>query len=440
MTFSQTPTYNLKAVLKETGMKPDVLRAWERRYGMPTPQRTPGGHRLYSQQDVETLKWLLARQGEGLSISRAVDLWREMQTGGRNPLAEYRQTAVSAPKTPTGPAAPTSLDAARREWLAACLAFNEPLAEQALNQAFALYPVETVCVEVLEKGLAEMGGLWYESRASVQQEHFASGLVMRRLDALLAASPAPTRSQTVLIGCPPDEWHSFTSLLLALFLRRRGLNVIYLGANVPDHRFEETVTTVGADLVVLVAQQLITAAALQKTAAALSAHGVSVGYGGRIFSLQPDLQKRIAGRFLGNDLVSALENIDAVLVAPYHTVQAVLPEPGYVETLQAFLSKRFLIDADLDKSAHIIQMPIEYTHTAGQFLGDNMVAALCLGDMAFLDAEVDWLKALLEAQKLPFQLAHDYFQVYLEVVRRQLDDRAAPIIAWLERQIELSKN
>jgi hypothetical protein len=133
-----------------------------------------------------------------------------------------------------------------------------------------------------------------------------------------------------------------------------------------------------------------------------------------------------------------LENIDAVLVAQHQTIQAILPEPEYVETLQAFLSKRFLIDADLDKSAHIIQMPIEYTHTAGQFLGDNMLAALCLGDMAYLDAEVDWLKALLKAQNLPFQLAHDYFQVYLEVVRRQLNDRAAPVVAWLERQISLS--
>jgi DNA-binding transcriptional MerR regulator len=50
---NQTPTYNLKAVVQETGLKPDTLRAWERRYGQPQPQRTLGGHRLYSQQDIE---------------------------------------------------------------------------------------------------------------------------------------------------------------------------------------------------------------------------------------------------------------------------------------------------------------------------------------------------------------------------------------------------
>src|SRR5512137_1637725 len=77
---NEKPLYNLKVVLKETGIKADVLRAWERRYGLPTPQRSAGGHRLYSQQDIATIKWLIARQNEGLSISNAVTLWREKGT------------------------------------------------------------------------------------------------------------------------------------------------------------------------------------------------------------------------------------------------------------------------------------------------------------------------------------------------------------------------
>ena len=70
-----TPIYNLKAVVRQTGLKPDTLRAWERRYGLPSPQRTESGHRLYSQHDVEVIKWLTERQNEGLSIGRAIDLW-----------------------------------------------------------------------------------------------------------------------------------------------------------------------------------------------------------------------------------------------------------------------------------------------------------------------------------------------------------------------------
>ncbi|MGD8857690.1 MAG: MerR family transcriptional regulator, partial [Chloroflexota bacterium] len=72
----QTPTFNMKAVVQETGIRPDTLRAWERRYDLPTPERTEGGHRIYSQRDVDTLKWLMVRQEEGLSISHAVELFK----------------------------------------------------------------------------------------------------------------------------------------------------------------------------------------------------------------------------------------------------------------------------------------------------------------------------------------------------------------------------
>ena len=136
MSISTTPTYNLKVVLKETGIAADTLRAWERRYGLPMPERTPGGHRLYSQHDIETVKWLMAKQEEGLSISRAVDLWNEETASGLDPLAASRQTDAFV-----APAA--NLDAARQQWIDACLAFNEPAAEHTLNQAFAMYPVET---------------------------------------------------------------------------------------------------------------------------------------------------------------------------------------------------------------------------------------------------------------------------------------------------------
>ena len=216
---STTPAFNLKAVLKETGLAADTLRAWERRYGLPVPQRSAGGHRLYSQRDIETIKWLIKRQAEGLSISRAVDLWNEQLASGSDPLSGSVQGTFSSTATlPAQFTAPdTNLDSLRARWITACTDFSESTAEQTLSQAFSLFPVEAVCIEILQKGLSEIGELWYENRANVQQEHFASGLAMRRLDALLSASPAPTRSQTVIVGCPPDEWHAFTPLLLSLF-------------------------------------------------------------------------------------------------------------------------------------------------------------------------------------------------------------------------------
>ena len=146
--INNTPAYNLKVVLKETGLAADTLRAWERRYGLPTPGRSAGGHRLYSQRDIEIIKWLMARQAEGLSISRAVDLWNEQISSGNDLLADFVTPGLNYSKS-------DALESYRREWISACMAFNEYLAEKTLNQVFGIFPLETVCIEVLQRGLSD---------------------------------------------------------------------------------------------------------------------------------------------------------------------------------------------------------------------------------------------------------------------------------------------
>src|SRR5215216_6933900 len=169
-----TPAFNLKVVLKETGLTADTLRAWERRYGLPVPQRSAGGHRLYSQRDIETIKWLMKRQAEGLSISRAVDLWNEQTASGTDPLAAAQQATSTTLPIPYQP--DTTLGTLRARWIEACMDFSESAAEQTLNHAFSMFPVEAVCLEVLQKGLSEVGERWYQNLSTVQQEHFASAL------------------------------------------------------------------------------------------------------------------------------------------------------------------------------------------------------------------------------------------------------------------------
>ncbi|MBV5336598.1 MAG: MerR family transcriptional regulator, partial [Deltaproteobacteria bacterium] len=157
MSFSKNPAFNLKVILQETKIPADTLRAWERRYGLPQPQRTAGGHRLYSQYDIETIKWLLERQTEGLSISRAVDLWNEHKVSDVDPLDGFAPstlpaaTAIPAIYVPPN----TTLDSMREKWIAACMKFSESNSEQVLNQAFSIFPVEAVCTEILQKGIAE---------------------------------------------------------------------------------------------------------------------------------------------------------------------------------------------------------------------------------------------------------------------------------------------
>jgi len=172
---NEEPLFNLKAVVQQTGLTPDTLRAWERRYGLPSPVRSVGRQRLYTKRDIEVLHWLIARQHEGLSISRAVDLWLQTKAGGHD--------TRPIPPPPGSTAEPRlaggMLNQLRQEWLAACLAYDERRAELAAAQAFALYPPETVCLELLQRAVADVGDLWQQGTATVQQEHFVSELAIR---------------------------------------------------------------------------------------------------------------------------------------------------------------------------------------------------------------------------------------------------------------------
>jgi methanogenic corrinoid protein MtbC1 len=435
MSLSLNAIYNLKAVLNETGINPDVLRAWERRYGLPMPQRTAGGHRLYSEHDIEIIKWLIARQAEGLSISHAVDMWKDKIVQGYDPLSVIPHPATQATPSVVQAQSHTSIDKLRALWLSACLNFNEIAADQALNQAFALYPVEFVCIEMLQRGLVEVGSLWYENQASVQQEHFASALALRRLDALLAGSPAPTRRETILVGCPANEWHTFTPLLLALFMRRRGFNVIYLGANVPAAYFAETADAVNARLVLLAAQQLNTAVGLQQSAALIAGHGGQVAFGGRIFALHPELVARIGGHYLGNRLDKASDVIEGLL-ASQPVLSSVIPASAeYADALNHFVSQRVSVEAILNQRLDQKAAGTNYYPDANKFMGDNIISALQLGSMTSLDSEIDWLKVLLQRYQLSESLLYDYLETYSGVVSQYFSGQAQPLVQWFECQV-----
>jgi len=412
------------------------LRAWERRYGLPTPQRTAGGHRLYSDRDIETIKWLLAKQEEGLSISRAVDLWNEETASGSDPLAGSVSTASTSPMA-IPPAAPdTTIDTFRAEWIEACTDFDEIAAEQVLNQAFSLFPIESVCTQVLQRGMSEIGELWFENKLSVQQEHFASSLAMRRLDALLSASPAPTRKETILVGCPADEWHTFTPLLLSLFLRRRGYKVIYLGANVPADRFIETVNDTNANLVLLVAQHLISAATLQQTTQSLANKNIAVAYGGRIFTLRPNMADYIPGYFLGNEFGSAIDEIEKVLKSKSMPKALKAASQGHIAAHQAYTSKRTRIEATFKEMLQPLAISPDDVKTGVHFLGDHITAALQLGDMSHLSAEIDWLQMLLTSHATHPEQLVNFMELYAQAIDKNINGQGSPIKQWLTSEMD----
>jgi len=447
MTYrGKTPIYNLKAVVQETGLKADTLRAWERRYGVPTPQRTDSGHRLYSQYDIDILKWLIERQDEGMSISRAIELLHRLEEEGKNPFdavgapgmvhSEMHphdvRTATLLAETPRLGESGTVAQM-REAWVNACLNFDELQAEQLLAQAFALFPTEVVCLDLIQKGLHEIGAGWYAGRITVQQEHFASALAIRRMEAMLSSTPAPTRPGRILVGCPPEEEHTFVPLLISLLLRRRGWDVIYLGANVPLVSLETTLSRVRPNLVVLTAQQLHTAAGLMEMAEVLLQARIPAAFGGLVFTEVPGLYAAIPGYYLGDKLENVLAEIE-------HIMTNLRPQPArrlvsydYKEALEHFRSRQALIEADIWQHMPDV-MSQRLLAIANLSFGRALIAALTLGHMDYLNTNIDWVEGLLvNHHQIPAEALDGYLTAYYEASLRHLDEQGYVVLEWLSR-------
>lgn len=432
------PTFNMKVVAQETGLTPDTLRAWERRYGMPSPERTKGGHRLYSQYEIDVLRWLIARQDEGLSISKAVDLWHQLEDKGDDPFE-------TAPVSPTQPPLLTNIFGnqiaeIQAAWLRACLNFDERNARYILAQAFAVFPMETVCFEILQQSLNEIGQGWFEGTITAQQEHFASALAIRQLEALLA-SMAGHLSQTIdqlVVACPPQEQHTFSPLLLTLMLRQRYWQVVYLGADVPVDRLEASLETIKPQLVILIAQTLYTAGTMYPMAVLLRQRQIPLGFGGAVFNYLEDTRARMPGYFLGPELSDVPEVIEKLV----HT-QPPLPEikiatPAYQVALEHYREKRAALEAYLHQTVELDDSNRTELSHANEELGNNIDAALTLGSIDLLNANMDWVQGLLVNYhyRMSGEAMATYVQAYAGALKTHLDERGEPLKVWFEQLVD----
>ncbi len=421
------PAYNLKVVSKETGLTPATLRAWERRYNLFKPQRSSGGQRLYNEDEINLLKWLVERQKEGLSISRAVDLWHNQ---ANQPPAQNRIPAVSQSVSALSEG---MLDQLRQAWQDACLAFKEPEAELAMAKALAIATPEVVCTQLMQRGLAELGAGWYAGTVSIQQEHFASALVARRLNALFSVAPMPTRPGRLLAACPPGENHDLALLMLSFILRWRGWKVIYLGADVSLDQLDATLRVTSPDLVLSVAQTLPGAASLNELANFTKTRSIPLAYGGGIFNQIPGLAERIPGHFLGRKVDEAPQALEHLLA---HRSSQPASRPlanAYVAAVKEFKEKEALIVSRVRQILRSSSIDPRHVEVANTHFTRAVTAALVLGEIGYLDYSIEWLNGLLENYGLSPSLAILYYQAFRQAALEESDFQAEPVLGWLSR-------
>ena len=301
--------FNIGAVTRMTGLPAATLHAWERRYGFPhSSGRTPGGHRLYSEKDVASLRSVRAQIQQGVTARQAVLAVQNMELAGRLPPGQPLAAIFPVSQVSSSPAG-------RKELAEALFQHDLARADRLLGEMLAFTSPEEITLNVIGPVLAELGQAWEAGHITVSDEHLASNYLRQRLLMWLVTGPPPVKTNPIVLACAPGEWHEGSLLMLAVLLRRQGWPVTYLGQNVPFADLAAFVDRVQPSALVLVGMLAETARALADWPKWIhsSAGRPLVTFAGRAFVIQPELKNLVEGIYLGDTLQAGLAKLEGML-------------------------------------------------------------------------------------------------------------------------------
>lgn len=223
-------------VSRRTGVAVPTLRAWERRYGLLTPARTDGGHRLYSEADIGRVRGMQRLLDDGWSAAAAA---REV----------LREPASVTPLRPVAGTGPASGDLVSR-LEAAIESFDGAGADSAMDDVFARFDVPRALDEVVLPLLRRVGEGWQDDPRVIAREHFATNTLRPRLQRLLRV-PVPAGARSCVAAAPEAEDHDLGLLAAAVVAADAGWRVHYLGARMPTVAIERSVLDLDPDLVLI---------------------------------------------------------------------------------------------------------------------------------------------------------------------------------------------
>ncbi len=308
--LSAQPVYNIRSVAEKTGISPETMRAWERRYGFPNPYRNPKGYRLYSGDEIAALIWLRNQTDAGMTIGQAIKLLNQLRSSGQDPVIgeivpdQYPPEEVRSPEDLT------------QELITALLAVNETRSKSILAQTVAQHGIDEAMLSIISPALVDIGDRWHTGEVPIAIEHFATHLCRNFLIQQLDKLPSPSKEGRIMTACAPGEWHEIGILMLTILLRGQGWNVIYLGANLSLDRLSETLASLRPHLLLFSATSPHTAENLIELIGVLdelSDPKPLIGLGGLAFLVDPTLTNRIPGTFFGPKGDEAVAQINQLL-------------------------------------------------------------------------------------------------------------------------------
>ncbi len=286
--------YPIRTVARITGVNPVTLRAWERRYGLIKPRRTPSGHRVYTEEHVELVRQILALLDSGVSIGQVAEV---IDTQRAPPDLEDTGDAWAG---------------YRRRMVEGVANFDETTLEGVYAEAVSLYPVDVVSEHLIVPTLRELGWRWQNRTGTVAQEHFFSTYIRNKLGARLHHRTKRARGPKVILSCLPNERHDTGLLLFGLAALDHGLQAVLLGADLPLDELPIAANQSGAIAVVLAGKAEPAGYDLGDKLRDLTTDlDIPVYVGGRVSRLCEEAIEGAGARVLGDNIFAALRHVVA---------------------------------------------------------------------------------------------------------------------------------
>ena len=236
----------VRVVAQRTGLSPDVLRAWEKRYSVVQPVRSAGGQRLYSDADLERLSLLARAIAGGRNIGQISELsLRDLE----NLITEDETQRASSARTAAG-----------RQLRASCfltLAMNAVAEldmfelEEVLRRATMHLSTVVAIDEVIVPLLHEVGKKWAAGEITPAHEHLGSVAVRRVLAWMQSSAVVPANAPVAVVGTPADQRHELGAKIVATTTSYESWKVVYVGSDLPAESIAVAAKQSGARLIAL---------------------------------------------------------------------------------------------------------------------------------------------------------------------------------------------
>ena len=265
--------YTIREAADRAGITSELLRAWERRYGVVAPRRTAAGYRLYDEPAIARVRAMRSLVDDGWTPSAAAAAVRD--------IPDDELPVASPPRDRS--ADDSTIDNVVERFVSAAADMDSAGVQAFLDEISARGSFEAAVNRYLFPALRALGAAWERGAVSVAAEHAASAAVQRWLGAAYEAA-GTTRGGTapVLIGLPPGARHELGALAFATAARRSGVTVHYIGADLPATDWVNAARATDAAAAVIGVPTGADATAARKVATALrrALPDVAVLFGG----------------------------------------------------------------------------------------------------------------------------------------------------------------